>query len=147
MRSFLLILVVAVAAAVFAAAAAGDAVYHTAQLPLQPLGGAPGAGTVINIHANGPTVYAHELYLLKGAPPGSYQVTLHIYPASLSCSGLPVLDLPTASLQTNAVGNGEADVKFTPSDAAGLRGLTVSAYWSVVGPAGYATACSLITLD
>jgi hypothetical protein len=135
-----------VAAAVLAASAGADAVYHTAQVPLLPVGGAPGGGMVLNIHADGPTVYAHEIYLLKGATPGSYQVTIHIDPANLDCSS-PAVVLPTAMLQTNSVGNGKADVKFTPADADGLRGLTVSAYWTVDGPASYATECSVITLD
>ena len=101
---------------------------------------------VMNIHANGPTVYAHEVYLLKHAAPGSYQVTIRIYPASQNCTG-SVLPLPTATLDTNAIGTGKSDVKFTPADADGLRGLTVSAIWTVEGPADYATQCSIITLD
>jgi hypothetical protein len=113
---------------------------------LQPLGRAPGGGMVVNIHANGPTVYAHELYLLKGAAPGSYQVTIHLY-ASSDCSGDPLLSLPTATLDTNAVGNGEADAVLTPADADGLRGSTLGAIWTVQGPASYASACSAITLD
>jgi hypothetical protein len=140
------IVAAAVAAAALAAGAGADAVYHTAQVPLQPLGSAPGGGMVMNIHPNGPTVYAHEVYLLEHAAPGSYQVTIHIFPTSQNCTG-SVLALPTATLDTNGVGNGKADVKFTPAEADGLRGLTLSAYWTVEGPADYVTQCSIITLD
>ncbi len=146
MHRFVPVLAAAVASVLLTASASADAVYHTAQVPLQPVGSAPGGGMVMNIHANGPTVYAHEVYLLKHAAPGSYQVTIHIYPTSQNCTG-SVLALPTATLDTNAVGNGKADVTFTPADADGLRGLTVSAYWTVEGPADYATQCSVITLD
>lgn len=146
MHRVIAILVAAAASVLVTTSASADAVYHTAQVPLLAVGGAPGGGMVLNIHANGPTVYAHEVYLLKDAAPGSYQVTIHIYPASQNCTG-SVLALPTATLDTNAVGNGKADVKFTPVDADGLRGLTVSAIWTVEGPADYATQCSIITLD
>jgi hypothetical protein len=146
MSRFALLLVVGGAAAIFAAVATADAVYHTTLILLQPVAAAPGGGAVINIHANGPTVYAHELYLLKGARAGSYQVTLHIDPAHLDCSA-PALNLPTATVVTNAVGNGEADATFTPEQADGLRGRTVSAFWTATGPASYETGCNIITLD
>lgn len=140
------ILVAAAVSVLFTTSASADAVYHTAQVPLLAVGNAPGGGMVMNIHANGPTVYAHEVYLLKHAAPGSYQVMIHIYPTSQNCTG-SVVALPTATLDTNAVGNGKADVKFTPADAEELRGLTVSAIWTVEGPADYKTQCSIITLD
>jgi hypothetical protein len=143
---FIVIVTTVVVAGVLAASAAADAVYHATRIPLHEIGDAPGGGTVVNIHANGPVVYAHEIYLLRDAEPGSYQVMIHIYPASQDCTG-EALDLPTAILETNAAGNGEADVKFTPADADGLRGLTVSAFWTAEGPASYTTDCSVITLD
>jgi len=145
MRHFV-VLVAAVLAAALAGAASADSVYHTERLALHGLSAAQGGGMVVNVHANGPVLYAHEIYVLNGAVPGSYQVTLNIFPGSLSCTGGSVA-IPTAMLDTNAHGNGRSDVKFTPADAAGLRGLTVSAYWTVVGPATYATDCTVITLD
>ena len=146
MNRIIAITVAVTAAAVLTAAAVADGVYHTAQVPLHGLGTAPGGGQVINIHANGPVVFAHEVYLLQGAAPGTYQVTLHVYPGSTNCTGSVVL-IPTATLETNSVGNGKADAVFTPADANGLHGLTLSAYWTVNGPAAYATDCSIITLD
>lgn len=146
MMRLIVIACTVVVAGALAAGAAADAVYHTTRIPLRPVGDAPGGGTVVNIHADGPIVYAHEVYLLRSVVPGSYQITIHIFPTSLDCTGA-ALDLPTATLDTNAVGNGKADVKFTPADANGLRGLTVSAYWTAEGPASYATGCSVIMLD
>jgi hypothetical protein len=131
---------------VAAAPAGADATYHTARIPLSPVGGATGSGTVVNIHANGPNVFAHELYLLKHVVAGSYTVTLHLFPTSQDCSG-PGATLTGATLTTNDAGNGVGSHVFTPADATGLRGLTFSVFWTADGPAGYRTACSVITLD
>jgi hypothetical protein len=133
-------------AAMFAGTAAADRVYHTERLELSGVGGAPGGGMVVNIHANGPAVYAHEVYVLRQAVPGTYQVSLTLFPTSLNCTG-PSEAIPTAMIETNAVGNGRADVKFTPEDVGGLRGTTVSISWSVTGPATYVTDCTVVTLD
>jgi len=50
-----------VVALILAAGAAADSIYHATRIPLQGVADAPGGGTVINIHANGPVVYAHEV--------------------------------------------------------------------------------------
>ena len=133
-------------AVVPAGTASADAVYHTEHLELHGLAGAPGSGSVVNIHPNGPNVFAHEVYTLRQAVPGTYEVSLHIFAASLDCTGA-TLSFPTATLTTNAEGNGRADVKFTPEDAADLSGLTVSIRWTVSGPATYGTDCTVVTLD
>ena len=146
MRRFFSLTIVAVLAAGVTAAASADSAYHTERLELRGLNGAPGGGMVVNVHPNGPTVYAHEIYVLRDAVPGTYQVALHIFPTSLNCSGESAV-LPTARIETNANGNGRADVKFTPEDAAGIRGLTLSINWTVTGPATYATDCTVVTLD
>src|SRR5215204_7782458 len=101
----------AAAGATFATTASADPVYHTERLELSGVGGAPGGGMVVNIHANGPNVYAHEIYVLRHAVPGTYQVRLMLFPTSSDCTG-PSAVIPTATLSTNARGNGRADVKF-----------------------------------
>jgi hypothetical protein len=146
MRQILVVIATAVLAATFAGTAAADRVYHTERLELSGVGGAPGGGMVVNIHPNGPSVYAHEIYTLRHAVPGTYQVFLNLFPTSLDCTG-PSAALPTATITTNAIGNGWADVKFTPEDVGALRGMTFSISWSVVGPATYVTACTVVTLD
>ena len=101
---------------------------------------------VVNIHPNGQNVYAHEIYTLRQAVPGTYQVFLNVFPTSQNCTGQTAA-LPTATITTNAIGNGRADVKFTPADVAALRGMKFSISWTVVGPATYATTCTVVTLD
>jgi hypothetical protein len=146
MRHILVLAATAVSAAAFIGTAAADRIYHTERLELSGVGGAPGGGMVVNIHPNGPNVYAHEIYTLRHAVPGTYQVSLNLFATSLNCTG-PSAALPTATITTSATGNGRADVKFTPEDVAGLRGMTVSISWTVAGPATYVTACTVVTLD
>jgi hypothetical protein len=146
MRHILVLAASAVVAAAFVGTATADQVYHTERLQLNGVGGAPGGGMVVNIHPNGPNVYAHEIYTLRHAVPGTYQVSLNLFPTSLDCTG-ETAALTTATLTTNATGNGRADVKFTPQDVGGLRGMTLSISWTVAGPATYVTACTVVTLD
>jgi hypothetical protein len=146
MRQILVLSATAIFAAAIAGTAAADRVYNTEHLELSGVGGAPGGGMVVNIHPNGPNVYAHEIYTLRGAVPGSYQVSLNLFPTSLDCTGSSIA-IPTATITTNASGNGRADVKFTPADVAALRGMTISISWTVAGPATYVTACTVVTLD
>jgi hypothetical protein len=146
MRQILVVIATAVLAAVFVQSAAADRVYHSERLGLTGLAGAPGGGMVVNIHPNGPNVYAHEIYTLQHAVPGTYQVFLNLFTTSSNCTG-PTAALPTATITTNAIGNGSADVKFTPEDASALRGMTFSISWTVAGPATYVTACTVVTLD
>jgi hypothetical protein len=146
MRHILVLAATAVLAATFVGTATADRVYHTEHLALSGVGGAPGGGMVVNIHPNGPNVYAHEIYTLSQAVPGSYQVLLNVFPTSLNCTGSSTA-IPTATITTNAGGNGRADVKFTPEDVGALRGMTFSISWTVAGPATYVTACTVVTLD
>jgi hypothetical protein len=146
MRRILGLVAVALGAAALAGDAAADAVYHTERLELAGLAGAPGGGMVVNVHTSGPQVYAHEIYTLRDAVPGTYEVTLNVFPTSLDCTGT-ALAVPTATLVTNANGNGRADVKFTPEDVAGFRGMTFSLSWTVTGPATYVTGCTVVVLD
>ncbi len=49
--------------------ALADQVYHTQQIALAPVGGAPlRTGFVVNVHADGPRVFALERYALNGTP-------------------------------------------------------------------------------
>ena len=134
-------------------AAYADQAYHSQHYDLASIGRAPlQSGFVENIHADGPTVFAHELYVLNGATPNSsYQVMLSIWVSNLACSGSPALTIHPADLQTNTSGNGEADHVFTPQNVeqAGLLGHTVSATWllSTGGSPSYQTGCEVVILD
>ena len=126
-----------------------DSAYHTERLALEPVDRAPGGGMVVNIHPNGPNVFARELYSLQGANPDeSFQVHLQIWPQSLTCTGTPV-DLPTAVIETNGQGNGSAAAVLSPEDVAGLRNMRFSIAWIVEqrGETQYATDCTIVTLD
>jgi hypothetical protein len=71
--------------------ASADAVYHTERVELEPVGGATlRSGSVVNIHVNGPELYAKEVYQLNGAAANtSYQVFLLAYVGNPTCSGGP----------------------------------------------------------
>src|SRR5438093_796892 len=68
----LVVVASAVAFAVLTPIAAADAVYHTEHLDLAPVGAAPlRSGFVQNIKAEGPEIYAHEVFVLNGASPNA----------------------------------------------------------------------------
>jgi hypothetical protein len=146
MRRLMIALLAAALAAVMPGTAAADRVYHTKRPQLTAVGGAPGGGTVVNIHTNGPQLYAHELYTLIDAVPGTYQVFVNLSPTSLDCTG-PTFTVPTAMITTSPSGNGQADATFTPEDVAAFRGMTFSLSWTVTGPATYVSGCTVTMLD
>ena len=145
------LLVASVMCSFWVAQAGADSEYHTGHIAFSPVDDAPlSSGFVQNIHANGPNVYAHEIYQLNGAEPNaSYDVVLSIWTSNTFCLGSPTLQLPTAELTTNPAGNGRTDVVFTPAAAGGLRGLTVSASWTVWNgtTATYGIGCEVVSLD
>jgi hypothetical protein len=132
--------------------AAGDAVYHTQHMKLEPVGDAPlRSGFVQNIKANGPIIYAHEIYVLNGAAPrATYTVTNHFFVGDSHCAD-PMKESPfdTAVLTTNRSGNARADLVLAPADIGGLTG-EHSARWTIRNAADevvYKTGCSTVTLD
>jgi hypothetical protein len=109
------------------------------------------SGFVQNIKANGPTIYAHEVYVLNGATRrASYTVTNHFFFEDATCAD-PANDFPTdtAELRTNRSGNGKAEVFFVPADVEGLQGVH-GVMWTIQNSTGdvvYQTGCSRVTLD
>jgi len=145
--------VATVGALLLPAYASADSVYHSEHLPFAAVGGAPlDHGFVQNIHANGPQVYAHEIYSLKGALPGTtYQVFLLVHLGDPGCDSSAATDFGSTALTTNAAGNGTAD-RFIPTAAvpAGIRNQTHGVRWEVRTAGGtlvYRTACTNVTLD
>ena len=140
------------AATLFIAPNAGaDRVYHSQHVALTPVAGAPlRAGFVENIHANGPNVFAHEVYVLIGAAPeATYAVHTIAYPFDPTCSGTGV-DLGATTLTTNVAGNGRSDRFIRPADIPNaVRGTTLGVRWEVTrnGVVVYASACQAVTLD
>jgi hypothetical protein len=144
-------LLLAVAALLLPATAAGDRVYHSEHLPLVAVGGAPlHSGFVENVHPNGPQVYAHEIYSLKGALPNTtYQVFLLAHLGDPGCDASIAADFGFTELTTNAAGNGTAD-RFIPSVPDAIRNQTHGVRWEVRTTSGtlvYQTACTDVTLD
>jgi len=148
-RRALVFLASTIAFAVVVPAAAADSVYHTEKLPLASVGGAPlRSGFVLNIKANGPTIYAHEIYVLDGAAPGqTYTVTNNFYDAD-RCVG-DVFPIDTATLTAGPRGNAKGEVFFVPADVEGLEGVH-GVIWTLQdanGDLAYQTTCTAVTLD
>lgn len=149
MRPTRLIPLLTLAVLASAGPVAADSVYHTERLLFTPVGDASGSGMVVNIHPNGPEIYARERYTLTDAAPNeTYQVFLLIYAPSVTCTGTPFA-VNTASLQTNVSGNGSSQGMFRPEDVAALRGLSFGISWEVRldGDVHYETDCTVVTLD
>jgi hypothetical protein len=138
--------------AVLASPAAADRVYHSEHLGLTPVGGAPlRSGFVENIKAEGPQIYAHEIFVLNGAvPDATYTVTRNLFPFDPDCSGENgVSASDVAVLTTNASGNARGDAKITPKQVAGFEGVH-GVMWTVTNAAKtvvYQTICTAVTLD
>ena len=144
-RAATLALVLAMGLAVSAAA---DSNFHTQRIPLMPVDDAPlRSGFVIDIHANGPRVFAHERYVLNGAMPNTtYQVALEVFAESTTCA-TNIATVNTAILRTNTVGNGTAEAFFRPEEVP--HNVTVGIAWEFTSDGGvaYQTACTEVTTD
>jgi hypothetical protein len=140
------------AIAVATAPAHADSVYHSEHLTLAPVGSAPlRSGFVENIKAEGPVVYAHEIFVLNGAAPrATYTVTRNLFPFDSDCSGdNGVFASEVATLTTNRRGNARDDLFVRPEDVAGFEGVH-GVRWTVHNAGGvlaYQTACTAVTLD
>ena len=139
--------------ALSATSVAADAVYHTDRIAIQSVGGASGSGSVINIHPNGPKVFASERYMLRGAEPNAtYQVWLIVDAAELDCLFTDLSILMAAAVTTNAAGNATtpADFYFTPGAVPlCLRGQSFPIHWEVTldGQLTHQTDLITVTLD
>lgn len=150
MRPRLLLVLPAViaAATVLVPAATADRVFHTLHAELHSVGGAPlHSGFVNDVHTDGVVNGAHEIYHLNGALPNTtFQVTILLYIADPTCSSAP-LEFPTATVTTNAAGNGNARFTFPAGPPSTLP--TSGILWEFSTPAGvaYATDCAPLDLD
>ena len=149
-----------IAAATTALVAAGlstgvdaDGVYKTQHISLRVIDDDPlRSGSVTNIHANGPIVYANEQYHLNGAEANTtYGVFLEVWVEDRSCSESPDLALPTSSFTTNGAGNGHGKARFAPAGVAGLPTAPVvhGVNWVFKdgAVAAYETGCQPVVLD
>jgi hypothetical protein len=150
-RSLAAVALAVLTAALLAPAASADQVYHSEHLALIPVGGAPlKSGFVENIHPNGPHVYAHEIYTLKGATPGTtYLVFLLVHLGDPGCDGVTATNFGSTELTTNGAGNGTSD-RFIQGVPDGIRNQTHGVRWEVTTVGGtlvYRTDCTNVTLD
>lgn len=136
-------------AAAFAPLAAADAVYHSEHLDLSPFGGAPlRSGFVQNIKAEGPQIYAREVFVLNGAAPNTTYAVWRNFFFGPECVG-GVFPSKVAELRTNAAGNASANLVVVPEQVAGFEG-DHGVKWTVENPVEtvvYDTTCTLVTLD
>ena len=132
-----------------ASTASADSTYPTQRMTLQPIGDAPlRSGSVVNIHAEGPTVYAVERYMLNGAlPDHDYEMALVVTPFDPSCS-TPAVEFLRTPISTNAAGNAHGGARFVPEQTAGLAG-SHGVNWVVFDgeTAVYETGCQVVVLD
>jgi hypothetical protein len=132
--------------------ARADRVYHSEHLDLAPVGGAPlRSGFVENIKAQGPVVYAHEIFVLNGAGRrATYTVARNFFPFDSDCGGdNGVFASDVATLTTNRSGNARDDVFVRPEEVAGFEGVH-GVKWTVHNDGGalvYQSACTAVTLD
>jgi hypothetical protein len=131
------------------ASASADGAYHSERIALHAVDDAPlRSGSVVNIHANGPQVYASERYLLNGAlPDHDYELALMVTPFDPTCAS-PAVEFLRVPLSTNAAGNAHGGSRFTPDQTAGLAG-THGVNWVVLDgdTAAYETGCTVVVLD
>jgi len=145
-------LLVALALVVIACPAFADDVYHSEHLALAPADDIPlRSGFVENIHVNGPTIFAREIYVLNGAlPDTAFTVFFFVHPA---CGIDPVAWFPTASISTNGAGNGKSQAIMSPEDVPpDAHGTTIGGHWELwmgntADTVAYSTPCTTIVLD
>jgi hypothetical protein len=136
-----------------AAPAAADRAHHTTRSVFHTVGGAPlRSGFIANIHANGPNIFAHEVYTLNGAmPTTTFQVVAHVYFDDLSCGGAPNVSLPIGDLTTNRAGNATGDIVLSleAANALGFRNGTGADRWEILlaGEVVYESDCVLAIAD
>lgn len=121
--------------------ARADSAYHTERLELMPMGVETGGGQVVNIHPNGPVVGAQERYQLKKAMPNtSYDVWLVVGGADF---------MITATIETDAHGNGHGKARFSAVDLAPFSGAVLPVKWELrIGEVvAYETATTIVTID
>ncbi len=133
-----------------------DQTFHSVRLPLAPVGDSPlNNGYVIDIHANGPVIYAIEEYHLNGATPNTtYVVELLITgtPFGTAVCGSGAFPFPNgATVNTDPNGNGNSQLKIPPSfvTGLGLHHTVLGLTWVFLkgGTPAYQTLCIPVGLD
>jgi len=138
-------------AAALASPALADQVFHSEHVELAAVGSAPlRSGFVEDIKAEGPRIYAHEIFVLNGAlANANYRVTRDFFYQDPQCRGTAPFHDDLTTLSTNAAGNAQADIFVEPGQITGFEGIH-GVGWTLhdaAGAAVYRTACVAVTLD
>jgi hypothetical protein len=130
--------------------AQADQGFHTTQYPLSSVTDGSGHGWVIDVHAQGPTIYAQERYQLRDVEPGqTYVMNLYAY-SDDGCGDLVVAVPGTATMTANAAGNARGGTTFVPAALEGLPRTTYHLRWQVTDATGvvvHQTECVAVALD
>jgi hypothetical protein len=130
--------------------AQADRDFHTTKYPLSSVADGSLHGWVIDIHAEGPTIYAQERYQLRDVVPGEeYVMNLYAYSDS-GCTTLVVAVPGTATMTANIAGNARGATTFPPAAVEGLPRTTYHLRWQVTDDNGtvlFQTDCVAVTLD
>ena len=118
--------VLGLAAVMLGAACAGRRGRRRCRLPLERLelaglAGAPGGGMVVNVHTNLVRRSTHTRSTHFAMQPWDVLGDPERLPDEPDRTGT-ALAFPTATLDTNARGNGQADAKFTPRTSLDFAG-------------------------
>jgi hypothetical protein len=88
--------------------ALADQAFHTTKYPLSSVADGSVHGWVIDIHAQGPRIYAHERYQLRDVAPPGQTCVMNLYAYSdPNCSDLVVPVPGMATMTANVSGNAE----------------------------------------
>jgi hypothetical protein len=130
--------------------AQADRDFHTTKYELSSVVDGSRHGWVVDIHTEGPTVYALERYALHDVTPGAtYVMNLYAY-SDVGCRDLVVALPGTATMTANAAGNARGSTSFTPAAVEGLARTTYHLRWQVTdagGAVAYETGCVAVSLD
>ena len=130
--------------------AQADQTFHTTRYALSSVVDESAHGAVIDIHTQGPRIYAQELYVLRDVlPGGTYVMNLYVY-SDPDCTDLVAPVPGTATMTANAAGNAHGAMTFVPAAVEGLPRTTYHLRWQVtdsIGAVVYQTACVAVALD
>lgn len=134
----------------WAPTAQADQTFHTTRYALSSVDDGSLHGSVIDIHTQGPTIYAQERYVLRNVRPGqTYVMNLYAY-SDPGCTDLVVPVPGTATMTANVAGNAHGATTFVPAAVEGLPRTTYHLRWQVTdstGAVAYQTACVAVALD
>lgn len=130
--------------------AQADQDFHTTQYALSSVVDGSAHGWVVDIHTQGPQIYAQERYQLRHVSPGQTYVMNLFAHSDPGCTQLVVAVPGIATMTANAAGNAHGGATFVPAAVEGLPRTTYYLRWRVTDATGavvHQTACVPVSLD